>query len=267
MKGDAMSLDQSDSRQKQLSNHKWARILLFLVFAVAVLLFTASQILAESRKSAQSSTKELSETVYSDPKGFFRIRPPAGWQVEEYPNDPRGKVKFVCPEDRSITLMVVGMATDMQNFEELLNDSKQDAARTTEKYRAVNATSSTETTTFDNAPAVKGTMTVPGQAKQTSLAFLRGKRYYMLSYFAPLDLYDKYLGVATVSMNSFDPVSKEVTGKDAIVALVASKKRLAELNMQMGFTDVALRAVEEGLAVDPQNQELKDLKQRIARNK
>jgi hypothetical protein len=68
-------------------------------------------------------------------------------------------------------------------------------------------------------------------------------------------------------MNSFDPLSKEVTGKDAIVALVASKKRLAELNMQMGFTDVALRAVEEGLAVDPQNQELKDLKQRIARNK
>jgi hypothetical protein len=44
---------------------------------------------------AQSPGAELADKRYKDPKGYFTIVPPAGWRIQEYPGDVRGKVAFI----------------------------------------------------------------------------------------------------------------------------------------------------------------------------
>ena len=51
------------------------------------------------RTVAQDVPEEPSEKQYVDPKGYFKIVPPAQWKIEEYPQDPRGKVAFFGPGD------------------------------------------------------------------------------------------------------------------------------------------------------------------------
>ena len=46
----------------------------------------------------QSQQAELADKRYTDPKGYFQLVPPAGWRIEEYPDDVRGKVAFLSPD-------------------------------------------------------------------------------------------------------------------------------------------------------------------------
>jgi len=69
--------------------------------------------------------------------------------------------------------------------------------------------------------------------------------------------------VATASMESIQPLAREVTSAEAVEHLVASKTWMVKLNLFEGRLDVALRAAEEGLAADPTNKELLDLKKRV----
>ena len=61
----------------------------------------------------------LADECYVDPKGYFRIVPPAGWRIEEYPDDPRGKVAFHCP-GRDIDLRVLVNLTEYEGFDDLV---------------------------------------------------------------------------------------------------------------------------------------------------
>jgi len=49
----------------------------------------------------------LSDARYVDPKGFFNVVPPDGWLVQGYPDDPRGKVAFKCPDNPRVELRVL----------------------------------------------------------------------------------------------------------------------------------------------------------------
>lgn len=40
---------------------------------------------------------QLSQERYQDPQGYFNINPPDGWSIEDYTEDPRGKVAFSVP--------------------------------------------------------------------------------------------------------------------------------------------------------------------------
>ena len=64
---------------------------------------------------AQEAKAQLSRTRYVDPKGFFKIVPPAGWRIREYPQDPRGKVAFMGPGD--VALRVLTNPVDFTSFE------------------------------------------------------------------------------------------------------------------------------------------------------
>jgi hypothetical protein len=61
---------------------------------------------------------ELVDRRYVDTKGFFKIVPPAGWRVQEYPQDPRGKIALFGPEGAEIRALV--NAVDFDTIEELL---------------------------------------------------------------------------------------------------------------------------------------------------
>jgi len=230
-----------------------------------VLIIVLGVVLVMSKNSeAQSAKKQfLSENVYIDPKGFFKIRAPEGWQIQEFKDDPRGKVKIICPDAYNTVLQVIGMASSFSNFEELFRDGEAAAERLRYKF---NASITTEKTTFANITAVKMHFLIPGKLKQVQIQFLLGKNHYTLVYGAPPDKYEEFLSIATMSIESFEPILRDVTKEEAIQHTVASKLRTARLLIQTSQKEYALTVINEGLQLDPNNKDLIELKKQIEKN-
>jgi hypothetical protein len=209
----------------------------------------------------QTSSSDLAAAIYEDPNRFFRIRPPAGWVIKTYPDDPRGKVKLIGSQGANI--LVIGQSTQMATLEALIADSKAQAARIETKYRDYSVKATTESTFFRGLPAVRGTTVFPGRLQQLSLEFLFTNRYYNISYVAPTKLYESFLPIVEKCFESIDPIPGTNSTDEARKHIVASKIRLAELNIELGFTDTASQAIEEGLQIDPTNEDLLLLQQQI----
>lgn len=215
--------------------------------------------------SSAQSTKLLSDTQYHDPHGFFNITPPAGWTVKGYPDDPRGKVKFVPPGVRGVSLLIIGMATDMTSADDVVASTEQSEGRLKRKYRRFNPSADHQTINWFGQPTVRGHFVLPNRFRQESIELLVGKQYYSASYAAPTSTFAKYKEQAMLSMRSLDPFLREVSSSNARKHLVASKVRLANLNIQLGYSEVAQRAIQEGLEIDPDNEELLGLRKALGK--
>ena len=83
--------------------------------------FLLSSILLSTSVSGASDT--LSDKRYIDPKNFFTIVPPALWRIQEYPNDPRGKVAFLSPTS-GVELRILVAGEDFNTLNEMISLSK-----------------------------------------------------------------------------------------------------------------------------------------------
>ena len=209
--------------------------------------------------TAISENKLLSDTQYHDPNGFFNITPPAGWVIKEYPNDSRGKVKFIAPGIRGVSLLIIGMATDMSSIDNIVASTKKSEGRLKSKYQRFNPSGGHKIINWYGQPAVKGYFLIPNRFRQESMEFFIEKQYYNQSYAAPTSHFEEYKKQAMLSMHSLEPLFKALSSDDAKNHLVASKIRLANLNIQLGYKDIALRAIREGLKIDPTNESLRSL--------
>jgi hypothetical protein len=115
---------------------------------------------------------------------------------------------------------------------------------------------------FQGRPAVRRSFEIRGQ-RFLYVDFLIGQVDHNLAYGAPPSKFDLYLPVALKSMETYDPVPKDVGDKEVNEHLVAKKLRLGRLMLDAGRADLALEYVREGLAVSPDNQELLRLKQEV----
>jgi hypothetical protein len=202
----------------------------------------------------------LSTQEYSDPKGFFTIFPPPGWLISEYPDDPRGKVAFLHPNIKNLSLRVIAQAADYKNFEELRQNAEIAASKIRTQFKGQ---VSIERCSLGDAPALRVNITIPNQLKQLQYQFLRGRMYYNLAYSAPLNAYEDFLTEITNSMETFEPGSHGVTNKDVVLHSIRAKVRRATLLIEMGKLVLALEAVNEGLRIQPTNSELRELKKVI----
>ena len=103
---------------------------------------------------AQSPSVQLADKRYNDPKGYFTVVPPAGWRIQEYPDDVRGKVALLAP-DGNIDLRVLVNAVDFSTIDELL-----DFCRTAEKLLGV--TMKIEKFDFHGRQAVRRSFEIRG---------------------------------------------------------------------------------------------------------
>lgn len=203
---------------------------------------------------AQSQGSELADKRYTDPKGYFRVVPPAGWKIQEYPDDPRGKVAFLSP-DGNIDLRVLVNAVDFGTIDELL-----EFCRSTEKRLGVPM--KIETFDFHGRQAVRRSFEIRGQ-RFLYVDFLIGKVDHNLAYGSPPSKYEQYLPVILRSMETYEPILKEIGYKESMDHLVAKKLRLGRLMLEASRADLALEYVREGLSLAPDNQELLKLKQEV----
>ena len=235
-------------------------LLILLLGIVLLLPFWAGCEPKDDRSSSEvkvrdvEPSQQLSQQRYSDPKGFFNIVPPAGWHMQDYPEDPRGKVAFICPE-ADVSLRVLTNVVDFSTFEELLEEIKSIG----ERY---GMEADIERITFSDHPAIKRKLLFKG-LRLFLVDFLEGKVAHNIQYAAPPDKYEKYLPVVMKSIETYEPIVKEVTGEDNIKSIVAKKLRLAQLMIELGNLDLAFELVKEGLEVSPQNPDLIKLKKQI----
>lgn len=223
---------------------------------------------AETQETQQSSPTEseatanpekLADQLYADPKGYFRIAYPDGWEVQEYPDDSRGKVAFTCPDDSSVDLRVLVNVVDYSSVDRLLEELK-------EKESQLGVDTGIEQTTFDGRPAIKRSFDIQG-SHVLMLDFLVGNVAHNLMYTAPSGDYDSYLPVVKKAMETYQPIGKAVGKTDAKQSAVAKCLRLAELMLESGNLGLASGYVDEGLKLSPKNQKLLELRKQIADRK
>jgi len=231
-------------------------------FTITPLLFLTCNLvfltLVQETHSLQKQS--LSRQEYDDPKGFFTIFPPSGWLIREYPNDPRGKVSFMHPSIKNLTLRIIAQAADYKDFKELSQNAETVARKIRAKF---NGEVTIRSSSLGDAPALKVIITIPDQLKYLQYQFLRGRMYYNLSYSAPLYAYEDFLTEVTYSIETFEPSSRGVSTKDVVQHSISAKVRRATLLIQMGKLELALEAVNEGLGIEPTNSKLIELKKLI----
>src|SRR4030065_2587680 len=145
---------------------------------------------------------DLAASRYVDPKGFFKIVPPAGWKIQEYPQDVRGKVAFNAPV-ANIDLRVLVNAVEFSTTDALVTFCKSVESRT-------GLSTHIERVEFSGKAAVTRWYEAKG-VKCFMIDFLEGQVDHNLQYCAPRASYEKYLPVAQKRMDTTEATSKGVS--------------------------------------------------------
>lgn len=195
---------------------------------------------------------QLSQTLYVDPKGYFRIVPPSDWRIQEYPQEQRGKVAFIGPESAEFRVLVNAVDYDFETFISWCKDLE----------KRLGTPMNIERITFDGKPAIRRTYLLKG-IKFYAINFFIGKANHNLQYGAPPAVYDKYFPIVSKSMETYEPHLIDLSAQDVKKLYVAKKLHIAQLMMEMGNIQIALKYIEEGLEVSPNDHNLLNLKKQI----
>jgi len=225
---------------------------LLIGFAVAATILTTGCGQQTSKRSGNTQAQ-----VYADSKGFFEIRPPAGWRRQLYPQDPRGKVAFLSPGGQC-SLRVLAKAVEIEDYDGLLEDLK-----TIEKRLGVQM--NIEPVGFNGMPAFKRltTITMHGVTQRMlSIDLLIDGVSHNLQYGGAVHLFDRYYNDAWQSMQTYTPQhrSQPATPEEARQHEAAKWLRLARIALDMGNVEAAKEAVAAGLEAAPENEDLRKVK-------
>jgi len=223
-----------------------------LTLAVTAILFVAG---CKEDKTVKSDDSQPTDFV--DPKGYFKILPPLGWRIQEYRQDPRGKVAFIAP-GKQIALRVLAGTVDIPDYDGLIKNLKDIEAQ-------LGVPMNIEPVVFNGMPAIKRVATVTMQGVTLKLLWidlLIDGVSHNLQYAAPPSVFDKHYGTAWQSMLTYEPLKREKPSspEEARKHEAAKWVRLARIALEMGKTQAAKDAVSAGLEADPENAELKQLK-------
>ncbi|MFA5411495.1 MAG: hypothetical protein WC321_06550 [Candidatus Omnitrophota bacterium] len=235
--------------------------LIFISFLFCFLAINLSAVsLAQGTQSREYSEAGLSQVIYSDPKGFFKIQPPANWLINGYPSDTRGKVDFNSSSaSPKAQLKIIGQASPFSDFSALLTDCRNGAERMRMRFGGKIAVNEIEKF---NTKVAEVRYEIPGKFKQLQIQLLIGKSYYTLAFGGPPEQFDRYEKMALKSIDTFEPLLDQPRDINPAKHIVASKIRTAEAYLSAGRKDLAMVAINEGLEVDRENEKLLELKYR-----
>lgn len=211
----------------------------------------------KNTKIHPTETGALAKNRYSDANGYFKIVPPAGWRIQKYPKDPRGKVAFISPD--GIELRVLAKGLDHNSFEDMLEEIKG-------IEKNIQTNTNIEKITFSGKPAVKRTFILKG-VKILFIDFMIGNTTHNLMYSTSPTKFGTYLSLAQESMNTYEPTLRGVSPEDVKKHAIAKSLRLSKIFFEQGNYDLALNFIKEGLEVVPNNSNLLELKRKIMEKK
>jgi hypothetical protein len=198
----------------------------------------------------EGATDRLADRRYLDPKGYFKIVPPAGWRIQEYQQDPRGKVRFFGPE-ANVELGVLVEVVAVKTLDEAV-------ALFREKERSLGISTNIRRITFLERPALERTFEWRG-LKFYSVDFLVDGTAHNVAYNAPPHLWNNYRALVMKAMETYEPLLKQRSDAQGVAHAVAKAHRLAQLMVADGNLQVALEYVKEGLKLAPSHPGLRKL--------
>jgi hypothetical protein len=196
--------------------------------------------------------EKLSVNKYIDSKGFFKIFPPDGWRLQEYPDDPRGKVAFYGPEDVELRVLVKGID---YGFEDMVKEMEA-------QQKKLGVKTNIKRTDLGGTQAIQRTFTYNG-LKMYFVDLAVGNTTHNLMYSAMPNMYEKYLEIAQLSISTYEPASVEVSTEDIGKHAIAKSLRLSRIFYDQGNFELSLLFIEEGLGLEPDDSELLKLKEEI----
>ena len=203
--------------------------------------------------SAQNKMTMLAKSRYSDPNGYFKIVPPDSWRIQKYPQDPRGKVAFIGPDNVQLRVLVKGL--NYNSFDEMFEEIKG-------IEKKIGTNTNIELITFSGKQAVKRTFIVKG-TKMLFIDFMIGNTTHNLMYSASSGKYEKYQSLVQESINTYEPTLDGVSPENVKKHAIAKSLRLSQIFIEQQNYNLALEFINEGLDIEPNNTNLLELKKKI----
>ena len=201
------------------------------------------------------SNSLLAKSRYSDPNNFFKIVPPADWKIERYPQEPRGKVAFFGPD--MVELRVLAKGLDYDSFEDMYNEIK-------DIERTINTNTNMTKFMFFGIPAVKRQFAYKG-LKILFIDFMLGNTTHNIMYSGSPQKFPLYESIAWESINTYEPVLREVTAAEVKKHVVARSIRLSKIFFENGEYELSKIYIDEGLKEDPENIELLEMQKIVTK--
>jgi len=192
----------------------------------------------------------LAEKRFVDSNGFFTIVPPAGWRIQEFPQESRGKVAFFS-STKNVELRVLAAAVDFNSIEELVSGAKSIESR-------IGMSTNIEMVSFYGRPAINRSFKFQG-TQLLVYDFLLGNIHHNIQFSARPPDFHKFDSLVKSSMETYEALPRSTTNDEIIKQTLAGKRRLVELMIKAGNFKLAKEFLKEGLEVDASDSELQRL--------
>lgn len=214
------------------------------------------------------SLAQAEKDIYRDKNGYFAAVRPQEWRQQDYPEETvRSKVAFHHPQIKGVTIRIISGPTPTPSYslDDLLEENQNKIA-TFFKPKFPSGTFTVTREKISDRDAVVQRNSAPGLGEQEVVLYVNKNIWYSIALGANSkgDL-DRASTDFQSFLNSFtilDP-GKKFSDKEIRSGLVAKYKRVAKLWEEQGRKADALEFVNQGLAIDPNDAELKQMKIRL----
>jgi hypothetical protein len=193
--------------------------------------------------------------IFRDEKNaYFTFAPPTGWIIEKY-DDPRTKVAFRHPNNKSIFIRLIVREEPGYTFSEMKKDAETTARQWTEK----GIPRKVDVSEFLGVPATRTSADIPGTGSTLLWKFLIAGLHFNIQFAAPNEKeLAKNLDEVTHSINSIvvsrpSKIDLEKVRKQQAASII----RLADLAVELGDKDTAVAILKDGLKEFPDSAEIK----------
>jgi uncharacterized protein YggU (UPF0235/DUF167 family) len=221
------------------------------------------------RTIAPEPTPTASGWLYRDNNGYFAVWAPAGWKQEDFPGETvRSKVAFHHPKDDSVVIrLIVGPTAARYSYDTMLAET-QGKIPALKKQFGAGATIEVSKGEVGDHKTVVLRASVPRVLEQEVVLMLNAKATiaYSTSYStASQKAFDEHYATFRAFLEELQILEsgRTFTEDDLVQAAVSKKLRLAQLHEEIGQYDLARQYVQQGLALDPDNAELKTMEERL----
>ena len=223
------------------------------IFLLSILILANQGLLAQN--------EEVKRNLYQDPNGYFNIVKPDGWEISKYQEVSRGKVKFVNPDNAKINVIIIGQPNPFGSFQSLLEDLKNSTKQMETRYRSAGVSAAISTFEIDDVKYAKRDVSFTKMdIKQMTMECIINNNYITFSFAAPKADFEKNLYLILECVSTISTSKNTYSAENIKAAMVESKIKQAKINIQAGKKDWALKIIEEGLAIDPTNKILLEMK-------
>jgi len=244
-------------------------ILIRVPVLIACLFLVFEPVLLKAAGDEREMPRALSDAHrYVDANGYFSATPPSRWRQKVFPGEKvRSKIEFVHPDGKGLSIRVIVAPIENPGLSlDAFLAEVQDKITTVIRPRFPSIKAAAFKEEVAGREAVVMTLSGPGIEQRVVQYLHNGLNYSVAlnatgekSFSANADAFNRFLELFTIQ-----GAGVEVSEADRTLAQISRFKRLAVLEERSGNPVAALDWAAQGLAINPQDLELRQIRQRLS---